>query len=121
VNYIHIEEFVFMNTGERLKLIREKIGISGKALAKKVDVVPSQISKIENGVTNPSIDLLERICVALGITMAEFFSDPTSVVKESPATYDEKIKNLPEQAKKIIDTVIEVNQSNKEQAAASGK
>jgi len=46
-----------MNTGKRLKLIREKIGISGKALAKKVGVVPSQISKIENGVTNSTFAL----------------------------------------------------------------
>ena len=67
-----------MNIGERF--LREKRDISGMALAKQVGVVPSQISKIENGVTNPSFDLLEKICVVFGITMSEFFADDSLYV-----------------------------------------
>lgn len=70
-----------LDIGLRLKQIRERKKISGKALAEKVNVVPSQIYKIENGTTNPSIDLLQRICQAVGITMAEFFSEDETYEK----------------------------------------
>ena len=63
-----------MNIGERLRFLREQSGLSGKALAEKIGLVPSQINKIEHNVTKPSIDSLERICNALGITLGEFFS-----------------------------------------------
>jgi transcriptional regulator with XRE-family HTH domain len=70
-----------VNIGFRLKQVREIKGISGKALAEKVNVVPSQIYKIESGTTNPSIDLLQRICQAVGMSMAEFFSDDETYQK----------------------------------------
>jgi len=64
-----------MIIGERLKYFREQAGISGKSLAEKAGLVPSQIYKIESNVTKPSLDSLERICEVLGITLAEFFAD----------------------------------------------
>lgn len=64
-----------MDIGQRLKQVLESRQMSGRALALKVDVVPSQISKIISGTTKPSIDLLQRICEALNITMAEFFTE----------------------------------------------
>lgn len=70
-----------MDIGARLKQVRENKHISGKALAEKVNVVPSQIYKIENGTTNPSLDLLQRICQAVGMSMAEFFSDDETYQK----------------------------------------
>lgn len=68
-----------MNIGERLKMLREGRSLSGIALARRVGVVPSQISKIENGVTNPSFELLERICIELDVTLAEFFAEDSVV------------------------------------------
>lgn len=68
-----------MNIGERLKMLREGRSLSGIALARRVGVVPSQISKIENGVTNPSFELLERICIELDVTLAEFFTEDSIV------------------------------------------
>lgn len=116
-----------MNTGLRLKKIREKKEVSGKSLAEKVGVVPSQISKIENGVTNPSIDLLERICFALGITMADFFADDE--VRNDNISPDlietaRKIKNLPHELRKTVETIVEVNemkQSRNDDSEAAGK
>ena len=67
-----------MNIGLQLRKIRENRGISGRALALQVGVVPSQVSKIENGITNPSLDLLQRLCEALGITLGDFFAEDRS-------------------------------------------
>lgn len=63
-----------MNIGERLRLLRKQSGLSGKALAEKAKLVPSQVNKIEHGTANPSIDALERMCDVLGITLGEFFA-----------------------------------------------
>ncbi|MDR3560769.1 MAG: helix-turn-helix transcriptional regulator [Negativicutes bacterium] len=105
-----------MNIGSRLKQVREGNKISGKALAEKVNVVPSQIYKIENGTTNPSIDLLQRICHAVGITMAEFFSDVETYQKvAADPKYQilneediiEKYKSLPETSRKALASIID--------------
>ena len=40
------------------------------------------LSRIENGQAMPSIDALERLCSALGISMAELFSE----AEERPGT-----------------------------------
>lgn len=83
-----------MNIGLRLRAIRENRGISGRSLALQVGVVPSQISKIENGTTNPSIDLLQRLCKALDITLAEFFA-------EQKPELEPELRRLLETAKKL--------------------
>lgn len=64
-----------MNIGQRVRYFRDLFGISGKSLAEKVGLDPSQISKIENGSSKPSLDALERICEVLGITTSEFFAE----------------------------------------------
>ena len=86
-----------MKIGTQLKVIRELYGISGKALAEKVGVVPSQISKIESGITNPSFDLLGRICKALNITLSDFFSTKFT----EGQNIETKIKNLSSKAEKV--------------------
>jgi len=83
-----------MNVGAKLKKAREDRGVSGRALALKVGVVPSQISKIENGVTNPSLDLLQRLCDALSISLSDFFAE------EEPELSPE-LRRLLDTAKKL--------------------
>ncbi len=103
-----------MNIGERLRFLREQRDISGMALAKQVGVVPSQISKIENGVTNPSFDLLEKICAVFGITMSEFFADDNLyVIREKViAKFDEV--NLSEEQKAAAETIKNMSQSEQQ-------
>jgi transcriptional regulator with XRE-family HTH domain len=57
--------------GVNLKLRRIKMGLSAKALAERIGVSPSLISKIENGATNPSMDALRKIVMELNVTMAD--------------------------------------------------
>lgn len=61
------------NYGKRIKDIRTQKNISAYKLAKYLQVDQTTISKIETGVNIPSLQLLERICEYLSISLSEFF------------------------------------------------
>ena len=45
---------------------RREIGITQKELAEKTDITQGDISKLENGTSNPSLKTLQRIAKGLG-------------------------------------------------------
>ena len=103
-----------MNIGERLRFLREQAGISGKALAEKIGLVPSQINKIEHNVTKPSIDSLERICDALGITLGDFFSADTLELEPEIQRLLQSAKKLtPTEREKLIELIDLMKSSEK--------
>ena len=57
----------------RLRVLR---GMSSEALAAKAGVDRAYVSRIERGIANPTIDVLERIAGALGVEIAELFVVP---------------------------------------------
>jgi transcriptional regulator with XRE-family HTH domain len=69
------------NLGESLRVLRERQGVSLRALAVQTGFSPSFLSQIENGQCSPSISSMERIAKALGVTLWQFFR-----VAESPNT-----------------------------------
>lgn len=69
-----------MNYGQRIKFFRNTVGISANALAKKVGLDPTTIYKIEANDSKPSLGSLESICTALGISLAEFFTEEEQVL-----------------------------------------
>lgn len=52
--------------GHRLREIREAQGLTTTKLAEKCGLSHSTISKIENGRWSASIDMLSKVCEALG-------------------------------------------------------
>jgi transcriptional regulator with XRE-family HTH domain len=62
------------NVGARLRYLRERAGVSQRALAKAAGVTNSAISLIEAGRTNPSVGALKRILDGIPIGLAEFFA-----------------------------------------------
>jgi transcriptional regulator with XRE-family HTH domain len=108
-----------MGIAEKITHWRNLRRYSTTKLAKSAGIAQSTLREIELKNTSPSWDTIEKLCSALEISPMELIA--TNEPLNSKQNYDDKIKNLPEQAKKIIDTVIEVNQPNKEQAAASRK
>lgn len=60
--------------GLRLRAIRERAGVSQRALAKKTGVPNSTISLIESGKMNPSVGALRRILDGIPISLSEFFA-----------------------------------------------
>ena len=59
--------------GARLRAIRERAGLSQRALAKKTGVPNSTISLMESGKTNPSVGALRRFLDGIPISLSEFF------------------------------------------------
>jgi len=62
------------DVGARLRLVRARLDLSQRALARSAGVPSSSISLIENGKVNPSVGVLKRLLDAAGLSLGEFFS-----------------------------------------------
>jgi transcriptional regulator with XRE-family HTH domain len=60
--------------GQRLRFIRERAGLSQRALATKTGVPNSTISLIESGKMNPSVGALRRVLDGIPISLSDFFA-----------------------------------------------
>ncbi|WP_439628911.1 helix-turn-helix domain-containing protein [Gemmata sp.] len=58
--------------GERLKQLREELGVTQYALAKKSGVTAQAISKIEQGDRDPGWSTVVKLAHGLGVSVAEF-------------------------------------------------
>lgn len=68
-----------LDVGRRLRLLRERAGLSQRALAKRTGVPNSTISLIESGRSNPSVGALRRILDGVPVSLSEFFAfEPVS-------------------------------------------
>lgn len=85
-----------MDIGNRVQKIRKASNITAKELSQLVEVSPSFISAVENNDSKLSIATLNRICDALGVTMAAFFKEEGNVVE---AKLHFAISTLPEEKK----------------------
>jgi DNA adenine methylase len=66
---------MILNTfGDRIKHLREKQTISQSKLAQITGIVREQISRIENGQINPTLETVFKLSEALNISMSELFN-----------------------------------------------
>ena len=65
-----------MNTSERIKYFREKSNMSQNMLADKAGISQSHLRRVELGESRITVDHLEMICDALGISLKDFFDVP---------------------------------------------
>lgn len=63
------------DVGTRLRLIREKHGLSQRQLAMRAGMTNGTISLIEQNRTSPSVASLRKVLGGIPMTLAEFFSD----------------------------------------------
>jgi len=63
-----------MNVGNKIKILRIKLGLSNRQLAFKTKLSQPVMNRIENNERKVDIKTLERICTALNITLADFFA-----------------------------------------------
>lgn len=59
--------------GERVKNLRLEKGLSQEALALKADLDRTYIPSIEKGERNVSISVIEKIAIALDVTIKDLF------------------------------------------------
>ena len=95
--------------GKRIKQLREKKGISVNNLAKKAGVSQSYLRSLELEEKNPTVERLAHICIALDISLRDFFSDDimTSLMDDDAL---EKVYKLNKKQRKalcaFLDTII---------------
>jgi len=74
-----------MNIGQRIKEVREELGMQAAVLARRVGVAPNTIYRIEAGDRTPSVALLEKIARELRTEPAELMREPVPLV-QAPET-----------------------------------
>ncbi len=60
--------------GARVRELRHELGLSQEALAYKAEVDRTYVSDVENGRRNISMELLEKVIIALEVSFTEFFT-----------------------------------------------
>lgn len=60
---------------KNLKRLREGLELNQNELADKVDISEQMVAKMEQGLTNPSLAMLDKMASALNIPLADFFID----------------------------------------------
>lgn len=71
--------------GKRIAALRKEKGFTQAQLAESIDVVLETISRLERGVSIPSISTLEDMAEALGIPLKDIFDFHIATKKQSPA------------------------------------
>lgn len=95
-----------MDTAIRIKQLREHNGISRTELARKAGISLSYLNEIERGLKSPTEHTLQKICRALGITLAEFFSEETpSLPPDLRQLLREAEILTPAQRKKLVEFI----------------
>ena len=62
-----------MNVSERIRILREKAGYSQNLLAGLSGISQSHLRRVELGESRITVDHLQMICDALGISLKDFF------------------------------------------------
>ena len=60
--------------GLRIRTLRQQKGLTQQALAYECDIEKPNLSRIENGNTNPTIKSLLKISIALDVELKELFN-----------------------------------------------
>ena len=107
------------DVGEKIRYYHKKLDLSQEALALKAGLHPAYLGKLERNEKNPTVETMDKIVTAIGISYAEFFSDIEGnsndsserdfyidmVISRLSSLSDEKLKSMTEAIIKIIDTI----------------
>jgi transcriptional regulator with XRE-family HTH domain len=62
---------LFVRFGKRLRVVRERVGISQEKLAELAGLHRTYVSSVERGKRNISIENIDRLAQALGVSLCE--------------------------------------------------
>ncbi|BDF70636.1 hypothetical protein CE91St41_21360 [Oscillospiraceae bacterium] len=69
-----------MDLSARFRALRESKGMSVYRLSKLSDVSENYIHTIEKGGNQPSVAILEKLLIPLGINLSEFFNESDNLL-----------------------------------------
>lgn len=68
-----------MNTnfscGKRIKELRVERGLSQERVALNAGITPAYLGLVERGQRNATVNIVERICAAMNVTLRDFFAE----------------------------------------------
>lgn len=99
---------ISIKIGNRVKQLRQDKGISQEELALTANLNKSFVGQIERGKKNATVKTIEKICLALNVTLHEFFSfelDEIDIPSDSLIKISALFKNLND---KQISQVVEL-------------
>lgn len=86
-----------MDTGSRIKELRERAGFTQNRLAEWAGVSQTHLRRVELGQQDITIGQLQLVCDGLGVTLAEFFN-----VGEETETLSDVIAKLTPKQKQLL-------------------
>lgn len=86
-----------MDVGGRIRLLREKAGFSQNELAGRADISQTHLRRVELGQAGITVDHLQMVCDALGVTLKEFFD-----IEENQDDFLGAIANLTPKQKQLL-------------------
>lgn len=82
------------NLGSRIKERRSKLGLTQTDLAEKLGVESETISRIERGISTPSLPMLEEVAEALNSGIAELLSPASANINDQLMLISKALKPL---------------------------
>lgn len=82
--------------GNKIRKMREQRGWAQHKLAIESGVSPSYIRDLEKGLKCPTVEFLDAICFAFGITLADFFTE------KKEETLIDRVSSLTEKQKQLL-------------------
>ncbi|WP_352422271.1 helix-turn-helix transcriptional regulator [Proteiniphilum sp.] len=91
----------------RIKEIAKRRSVTGVALAEMIGITQQNMSNIMNGKINPSLDTLQKIADALGVTVPELFAPQNTTDFTAFIDYKGELKRFdsPEELKRFLEKV----------------
>lgn len=74
-----------MDIAKRIKALREEYNLTQEQLAKELNVSRNAISNYENGIRNPDLNLIIKLCEIFNISLSSFFQEEIVYNKPSKA------------------------------------
>ena len=104
----HSTKWLTMNFPDRLRILRKKRNYTQQSLADSVKIHVSQIRRYENGNTQPTLDVIRKLAVSLGVSadvlvFDEYETEPREELKKQ----FQALNQFDEEEIKVVKTLLE--------------
>ena len=102
---------IAIQLGRQIRSIRKKLGMSQEELAFKAGLSPAHLGQIERALKKPTVETVDKIAAALGVSFAELFSFGTTPTDQSDAVTNKinaYLSSMSESEKKDILRIIRI-------------
>ena len=102
-----------MNYNSKIKVLRKKHGDTLKQLAQRINYDYSNLSKVERGIYEPSLDLLMKVAEVYNVDMNYFFETHSDNTPEVENKFLKELDISCNQSKKKFELLLDGKQISK--------